>query len=667
MAGVEKGSMSGERGSVGRYAVAIGAVAVAVALESLRTEPGETKRFMLLNGAVVVAAWYGGRGPALLAGALVTAVALHFLPPPGSFRLTFAAAAVLGMFVAETSVSAAIVLALTESRASAVRDREQLRKLNKAYRALTVSNEALVRAEDDAVLLEETCRAIVETAGYRMCWVGRAEHDAARTVRPIARAGYDEGYVDLAEVSWADTERGRSAVGTAIRMARPEVRPDIAVDPTFAPWRAEALKRGYASVIATPLVDNGQVTGALAIYASEKDAFDADAVRLLTALCNDLAYGITALRGRACIAAGRARLEATLMHAPVAVAVYAGPDHVVRLANRRWFALGYGLEAAGRPLRESMPQGAVDGALAALDQAYATGKPCEVAEYPVPRPRPDGSLETRYYNLDCQPLRSAGGAVTDLVVAISDVTDLVAARRVVEEARAAAEQVGRTKDEFLRMVSHELRTPLTSILGFAEALEKKQVVRPDELQRGLAVIVRNAREEARLVDSLIDVSEIVAGTMRMEMRPVEMGSIVEVCVDQARPAAAAKGIQIDQIIAPDTTLRGDASRLAQVTRTLLSNALKFTPSGGRVSVEVARKDEALLLRVEDTGQGIPPSELPYVFELFRTGDASPKRAHSGLGLGLYLVRHIVEAHGGKVWAESAGEGRGGALVAEIPA
>jgi len=169
------------------------------------------------------------------------------------------------------------------------------------------------------------------------------------------------------------------------------------------------------------------------------------------------------------------------------------------------------------------------------------------------------------------------------------------------------------------------------------------------------------------VNDLIDVSEIVAGTMRMEMRPVEMGSIVEVCVDQARPAAAAKGIQIDQIIAPDTTLRGDASRLAQVTRTLLSNALKFTPSGGRVSVEVARKDEALLLRVEDTGQGIPPSELPYVFELFRTGDASPKRAHSGLGLGLYLVRHIVEAHGGKVWAESAGEGRGGALVAEIPA
>jgi signal transduction histidine kinase len=155
--------------------------------------------------------------------------------------------------------------------------------------------------------------------------------------------------------------------------------------------------------------------------------------------------------------------------------------------------------------------------------------------------------------------------------------------------------------------------------------------------------------------------------MRMEMLPVELGSIVQACLDEVRPAAAAKSIQLDASIAPDAMLRGDAGRLAQATRTLLSNALKFTPHGGCVSVEVTRRDEALVLRVDDTGKGIPPSELPHVFEPLRTGDASFKRAHGGLGLGLYLVRHIVEAHGGRVRAESAGEGRGATLLAEIPA
>ena len=385
--------MWGERGSVERYAVAIVAVAVAVAIRALPAHFfGEVSPFLLLHGAVIVAARYGGRGPAVAAIALATAAADYvFVPPYRSLALTAGAAVELGVFVVEASLVAALTVATKEARAQAqacaercARSEEQLRKLNKAHRALSVSNETLVRAEDEGVLLEEICRAIVEDAGYRMCWVGRAEHDEQKSVRPIARAGYDEGYVDTAAVTWADTERGRSAVGTAIRMARSEVRPDIAVDPAFAPWRAEALKRGYASAIALPLRVHGRVSGALGIYAAEKDAFDADAVRLLTDLGNDLAYGIRALRTRASVAAERARLETTVMLAPVAVAVLAGPDHVVRLANRRWFALGHGIEALGRPLRDILPEAAAAGALAGLDEAYATGEPREVSERPVP-------------------------------------------------------------------------------------------------------------------------------------------------------------------------------------------------------------------------------------------------------------------------------------------
>src|SRR5262249_50094682 len=147
------------------------------------------------------------------------------------------------------------------------------------------------------------------------------------------------------------------------------------------------------------------------IYAAEKDAFDADAVRLLTDLGNDLAYGITALRARGAVAAERARFETMIMQAPVAVAVYAGPAHVVRLANRRWLALGLGIRAVGRPPREPLPQEAVAQILPLLDDVYATGEPRELAEQPFPCPRPDGSVETRFCNSAYQPLSGAGGVV----------------------------------------------------------------------------------------------------------------------------------------------------------------------------------------------------------------------------------------------------------------
>ncbi len=660
--------MWGARGPMVRYAVAIGTVAAAVAIECWRAQLGDERRWVLLNGAVLVSAWYGGRGPALLAIALAAAAGDYFiLPPPDSFRLAIGAATSLGLSVAEMSISAALMIAVTESRAGALRGQEQLRKLNKAHRALSVSNEALVRAKDDAVLLEEICRAIVEVAGYRMCWVGRAERDGAKTVRPITQAGHDDGYVERAEITWADTARGRGPAGTAIRTGRPVVLDDVASAPVFDPWHAEAVKRGYASAITVPLCTEGHVFGALSIYASEKDAFDADAVKLLTSLGNDLAYGITALRARAAITADRRSFETAIMQAPVAIAVYAGPDHIVRIANPRWLALGHPTQAVGRPVREILPEAARDRILSVLAEVCAEGEPRDLKEQMIPRTRPDASTEARFYNIAYQPRCVAGGVVTDIISAVSDVTEQVEARRVVEEARALAEQASRAKDELLRTVSHELRTPLTPILGFAEALKRKQGIQPDELHRVLDVILRSAREEARLVDDLIDVSEIVAGTMRMEMRPVNLGSIARACVDEARPAAAAKGVALEASIAPDTMLRGDAGRLAQVTRNILSNALKFTPRGGRVAVEVVRKDDAPCLRVSDTGKGIPASELPHVFEPLRTGDASLKRAHGGLGLGLCLARHIVEAHGGRVWAESAGEGRGATLVAEIRA
>jgi PAS domain S-box-containing protein len=178
------------------------------------------------------------------------------------------------------------------------RAEDQLRRLNRAHRALSLCNQALIRATDEASFLQDICRLIVEFAGYRLCWVGYAEADEARTVRPVAQAGYEEGYLETVNVTWADTERGRGPGGTAVRTGQPSVFQDVASDPAFAPWRAEALKRGYGSVLSIPLAANEHVLGVVNIYASESDGFDDEEVALLRTLANDLAYGIMALRNR---------------------------------------------------------------------------------------------------------------------------------------------------------------------------------------------------------------------------------------------------------------------------------------------------------------------------------------------------------------------------------
>jgi PAS domain S-box-containing protein len=179
------------------------------------------------------------------------------------------------------------------------RAQEELLRINRAHRALSSCNEALIRATEESAWLDEVCRIVVEKAGYRFCWVGRAEHDEARAVTAVAQAGIDGGYLNAAKVTWADTERGRGPTGTCIRTGHMQLVKDVATDPTFAPWSEEALKRGYASIIAIPLVVDAEPFGALSIYAAEIEAFRAEEVTLLTELAGDLGFGVTSLRVRA--------------------------------------------------------------------------------------------------------------------------------------------------------------------------------------------------------------------------------------------------------------------------------------------------------------------------------------------------------------------------------
>ena len=248
--------------------------------------------------------------------------------------------------------------------------------------------------------------------------------------------------------------------------------------------------------------------------------------------------------------------------------------------------------------------------------------------------------------------------------------DITERKRIEEALRGTARELSeadRLKDEFIAIVSHELRTPLNAVLGWAEMLRTKRLDHAVQ-ERAVQAISENARRQAQLMDDLLDISRIVAGKVTMEPALIEPGAVVRRAVDTVAPAATAKGIALDVSIG--RTLRGvfaDPARLQQVVWNLLSNAVKFTPNGGRVSVSVEATDEEVEIVVADNGIGIPPAFLPHAFDWFRQADSRPTRSYGGLGLGLSIVRHLVEAQGGTVRAESEGEGRGATFVVSLPA
>jgi PAS domain S-box-containing protein len=284
--------------------------------------------------------------------------------------------------------------------------------------------------------------------------------------------------------------------------------------------------------------------------------------------------------------------------------------------------------------------------------------------------RPDG--EVVWIATNGQVIYDSQGRAVRMLGATVDITERKRAEaervellRREREARKAAETANHMKDEFLATLSHELRTPLNAIIGWSDMLRSRKV-EPSLIGQALEVINRNAKFQARLVEDLLDVSRIITGKLQLEVRQVELLSTVNAAIDVVRPAAEAKGIRLEmEYESPAYEVIGDTTRLQQVVWNLLSNAIKFTPRGGKVDVKVQRVDSMVEIVVSDTGQGIKPEFLPYIFDRFSQADNSRTRSHSGLGLGLAIVRYLVELHGGEVEAHSAGEGQGASFTVRL--
>ncbi len=618
------------------------------------------------------------------------------------------------------------------------RAEERIRKLNRMLQVINEANQALVRATGETELLQHVCRVIVEVGGYRLAWVGIAEQDEAtlRAVRPVAAAEHDEGYLDTADITWADTERGRGPTGAAIRTGQPAISRNILTDPHYAPWRDQAYQRGYASTIALPLLSNGQAFGALDIYAAEPDAFDAEEVKLLTEMADDLAYGIVALRTRA----ERQRAEeqikrlnqdlerrakglAALNKAGQIMASTLDLNTLLKQVMEQVQGL-LETEGASVLLRDPPPnQASASQASVSSDLVFATatGPGSEklmgtrmpayagIAGWAIREKQSvliaDAQSDPRFDNridattgmttrsLLAVPLIYKG-SVLGVVEAVNkgsgtfDEHDLEMLQALAssgaiaienaqlyatEQQRAAAlaraleqqRELDRLQREFIQNVSHELRTPLALIRGHAELLENGELGDLQTTQQeSVSVISRRTQMLSKLVDDIIAVLTIEAQELKRE--PLSLAQLVRTSLADFQAVAEKAGLTLSAEITPGLPLvSGDALALRRALDNLVSNALKFTPAEGHVTMRLFGGEDTVTLQVSDTGVGIPNDQLERIFERFYQVDGSTTRRYGGVGLGLALVKGIVEAHGGQITVTSQA-GQGATFTIKLP-
>ena len=549
---------------------------------------------------------------------------------------------------------------------------EALRRTIRALRVSSAGKKAVIRTEDETRLYQEFCAAITGEGGYPLAWIGFPEMDPAKSVRVVAYAGSGAHYLDSIQVRWGEGPLGSGPVGLCIRTGQIAVINDAARDGRFDPWREQAAGFGYRSVAALPLWREGELIGALAIYASEADAFCPEEIRLLEELAADLSCGLTARAGRA----ARAQMEAAALTVAAEFrAVFDSTNDAIFIADldRRFLEVN---QTACRSLgysRDELVNMKIDDIDSPESAAFLPARIARIRErgeacFEATQVRKDGShLPVEVNNRAILYHRKPAllGVARDISERKKSEADLIARTAEMARLKAEAEKANRAKSEFLANVSHEIRTPMNGILGFAELLSQTGL---NAEQREYIDAVRSSAEHLlTLINDLLDFSRIEAGRLELQNVRFSLRECVDGAVSPLKPAATAKGLAVGVEIS-DTVpqwVEGDGSRIRQVLVNLVGNAVKFTESGS-VAVTVAAAGEGILrFAVADTGIGITEAHRAAIFEPFRQGDGSITRRFGGTGLGLTISRTLVARMNGRIWFETQ-EGVGSTFFFEIP-
>ncbi|MFI5338140.1 MAG: GAF domain-containing protein, partial [Opitutales bacterium] len=535
---------------------------------------------------------------------------------------------------------------------------EAYRRANRALRTLSVCNQVQVRAASEVSYLRDICEAIRREGGYQLAWIGFAENDEEKSVRPVAQAGSDGGYLAQVRISGADTTRGRGPTGNAIRTGRPAVCRDIRNDPDFAPWREEALKRGFASSVVLPLLAEGRVFGALSIYAVEAGAFDADEVRLLSELADDLAYGIQTYRARderqRTVEALRqaAAYNRRLLEASLDPLVTIGADGHITDVNAATEA------ATGRSRTEllgtdfSLYFTEPEKAFAGYHRVFREGL---VRDYPLELLHRDGHVTSVLYNASVY--RDERGDVVGVFAAARDVTERKRNEEQIRQLNNELEQRVRDRtanleaankelETFAYSVSHDLRAPLRSIDGFSKiALSQHADELSPETREALELVRSSAQHMGQLIDDLLVFSRL--SRQPLHKLTVVPDQLVQECLESLQPETTGRRVEITTGALP--ACEADAGLLKLVWMNLLSNALKYTRRRDPALIEIgSRRNGGTVYFVRDNGVGFNMAYADKLFGVFQRLHRAED--YEGTGVGLATVHRIVHRHGGRIWA-----------------
>jgi len=545
-----------------------------------------------------------------------------------------------------------------------------LAKLNRTLSALGKSSQTMVRASNESVYLEEVCKIIVEDCGHAMVWIGFAENDESMTVKPVAFSGFEQGYLETLKVKWSDTDRGRGPTGIAIRTGKAKICRNVLTEKSFFPWREEAVKRGYASSIALPLMANNKAFGAITIYSKEADPFSEEEVNLLSEIAKDLAYGITSIKIQ--IARSKAEkelhntknyLESLINYSNAPVIVW-NFNSEIQIFNRAFEHLtGYSSsEVIGKKLEILFPKATIKDINIKIEQTL-TGNYWESIEIPILCK--NNTVRTilwnsaNIYDDDCITLIST-------IAQGNDITEKKKDELILAKYASDLKDLNATKDKFFGIIAHDLKNPFSSILAASELLATKVDQFDSESIIKFSKILNEASKSAyALLENLLEWSRTQTGSITYNPQEVNIGEIVDKNLTQVEVSAANKNIKLLSKVTKDIQAVADQNMLNTVLRNLLINAVKFTHQGGKVMVDAQKNGKFLTLIVKDSGVGIPKKDIGKLFRIDAKYTNIGTAQERGTGLGLLLCKEFVEKHGGRIWVES-NVGKGSEFMFTIP-
>lgn len=542
---------------------------------------------------------------------------------------------------------------------------EKLQKLNRTLMAHSKSSQAMMRARDEKQYLNEVCGIITEDCGYKMVWVGYAENDDAKTVSPVASAGFDEGFVEQLDVTWDDTERGRGPTGTAIRTGKPAGCRNIFTDPNFKPWREEAIKRGYAASMVFPLLDKNRAFGVINIYSKEPESFLDDEVLLLMELSDDLSYGILTIRmqNARALAEETVRKERNFSNAVIqttgGLIVGMDPEGRIQLFNNACEkTTGYTFdELRGEPLWDYLLLPEETDAVKKVFFGIKEGRieaESEFENYWVAKDK-----SRRFIRWTNSALKDEAGNVELIIGTGIDITEDKENRARIDELNSFLMQrttelmsANKELESFSYSISHDLRAPLRAMKGFSTILMEDYSGKLDAEGREFINRIKSGADKmSGLIDDMLRMAKISRD--EMDPKEVDLSAVAASIVNELRQGD--KERKVETVIADRIKARCDARLITIALSNLLGNAWKYSSKTPNAVIEFGAtvNDGERVYFVRDNGAGFDNAHAKKLFTPFQR--LHPESQFSGTGIGLAIVNKIIQRHGGRVW----GEGRVG--------